>query len=129
MIEANRLKNSHCTKCIKQDTCKYNDGVNEWCTNEHLFGCPKFKDKSRFIELPCEPGSKVYIARRGGLKECDVVFIGLSADKNYNYINFAEYYSDGKFMKTHSVPFSEINKYVFTTKEEAEKTLVKKVNE
>lgn len=96
------------------------------CNNKDDYGsCVYFQDKSRFIELPCNVGDTVYIVRRT-VKKCDVDYIGLSADKKCNHINFAEYYSDGKFMKTHSVGFDEIGQYVFLTPEEAEKVLAER---
>lgn len=38
-----------CKDCICEKVCRYNDGVNEYCKGN----CPYFKDRSKFIELPC----------------------------------------------------------------------------
>lgn len=40
-----------CTDCVHCDVCRYNDGVNEWCKHPEI--CQHFKDKSKFVELPC----------------------------------------------------------------------------
>lgn len=43
---------SNCKTCLKKDVCRYNDGVNSYCKSD--FGCPHHKDRSKFIEFPCE---------------------------------------------------------------------------
>lgn len=45
-----------CKDCLCEIVCKYNDGVNEYCKGN----CPHFKDRARFVELPCKVGDKVY---------------------------------------------------------------------
>lgn len=75
------------------------------------------------IVPPCKVGGKVYIISRNKVKECEVVFIGLSAAENWSHFNFIETYANGTFYKTHSVHFSEIGKTVFLTREEAEQSL------
>ena len=57
------------------------------------------------------------------VKECEVVFIGISADEKCSYFNFVENYADGKFYKSYSMVFDVIGKTVFLTKEEAEEKL------
>lgn len=42
-------KMASCKDCLCEIVCKYNDGVNEYCKGN----CPHFKDRNRFIELPC----------------------------------------------------------------------------
>lgn len=113
-----------CKDCIHHEVCKEdNTALCGYALVESTAeNCDYFKDKSRFIELPCEVGDTVYIIR-DKVKACDVVYIGLSADEKCNHVNFSEYYADGKFMKTHSVGFSEIGRYVFLAREEAEKVL------
>lgn len=53
---------SSCKDCLHVEVCKYNDGVNTWSTGD----CPRFKDKSKFIELPCKVGDTVYHLLRTG---------------------------------------------------------------
>lgn len=45
-----------CMDCICEQVCKYNDGVNEYCKGN----CPHFKDRTRFVELPCKVGDIIY---------------------------------------------------------------------
>lgn len=50
-----------CKDCIHYDICHNNFkniDLNEEMTDEHC--CVYFKDKSRFVELPCKVGDEVY---------------------------------------------------------------------
>lgn len=78
------------------------------------------------IVPPCKVRDKVYVIRQNKVKQCDVVFIGLSADERCSHFNFVEYYADGTFYKSYSMVFDVIGKTVFLTKEEAEKALKEK---
>ena len=57
-----------CKDCIRYDVCEYEypefvhekDGKNADMEKE----CIQFKDKSRFVELPCKVGDTVYIVDR-----------------------------------------------------------------
>lgn len=75
------------------------------------------------IVPPCKVGDKVYKISRNKVKECEVVFIGISADEKCSYFNFVENYADGTFYKSYSMVFEVIGKTVFLTKEEAEEKL------
>lgn len=75
------------------------------------------------IVPPCKVGDKVYKISRNKVKECEVVFIGISADKKCSYFNFIENYADGTFYKSYSMVFDVIGKSVFLTREEAEQAL------
>jgi hypothetical protein len=103
-------KETLCQKCIHQDVCR-----TRFCHDEDderaMTYCVDFKDKSRYIELPCAVG--------------DVVW-----DKNgepHKVISI-EWYSS-KVMHLHcehrtfSVGKRSIGKTVFLTKEEAEQAL------
>lgn len=46
----------NCKECIHYEVCQY-DG--ELCDNPDM--CKFFKPKSRFVELPCEVGTKVAV--------------------------------------------------------------------
>lgn len=50
---------SNCKICFKKDVCRYNDGVNSYCKSD--FGCPHYKDRSKFVDLPCKVGGTVYV--------------------------------------------------------------------
>ena len=75
------------------------------------------------IVPPCNVGDKVYKITRNKVKECEVVFIGISADEKCSYFNFVENYADGTFMKSYSMVFDVIGKTIFLTREEAKRAL------
>ncbi|MBQ7756454.1 MAG: hypothetical protein IJ031_03120 [Oscillospiraceae bacterium] len=81
------------------------------------------EEQGRIIVLPCKVGDKVYIISRNKVKECEAMFVGLSADEKCSYFNFVETYTDGVFYKSHSMVFDVIGKTVFLTREEAEQAL------
>jgi hypothetical protein len=85
--------------------------------------CRFFKDKSRIVELPVSVGDKVYKLTRNKVKECEVVFVGISADEKCSHFNFVENYEDGTFYKSYSMVFGVIGKTVFLTREEAKEAL------
>ena len=74
---------------------------------------------------PCKVGSKVYKITRNQVKECEVTFVGISADERCSHFNFVENYADGTFYKSYSMVFDVIGKTVFLTREEAERALRK----
>lgn len=75
------------------------------------------------IVPPCKVGDKVYKITRNKVKECEVVFVGISADERCSHFNFVENYADGTFKQSYSMVFEVIGKTVFLTKEEAEAKL------
>lgn len=101
-----------CRDCICEQVCKYNDGVNEYCKGN----CPHFKDRTRFVELPCKIGDTVYVIENNEIIEDFVDQIGIG------------YYCDGENIyqmdgiKTDWY-FSDIGKTVFLTPEAAGKAL------
>jgi hypothetical protein len=78
------------------------------------------------IVPPCKVGDKVYKITRNKVKECEVVFIGISIKEKYSYFNSVENYADGTFYKSYSMDFDVIGKTVFLTREEAEAELRKR---
>ena len=47
-----------CKDCIHYDVCYFYDGVMDLQNGDR---CSEYKDKSRFIELPCRVGDTVYV--------------------------------------------------------------------
>lgn len=80
-----------------------------------------------WIRPPVRVGSKVYKISRNKVKECEVVFVGISADEKCSHFNFVENYADGTFYKSYSMVFDVIGKTVFLTKDEAKRHLQKGV--
>ena len=115
---------SKCESCLSKNVCRwYENGTSKNLCCADDFPCSEQKDKNRFIEVPCKVGDTVYKITRNKVKECKVVFIGISADEICSYFNFVENYADGTFYKSYSMVFDVIGKTVFLTKEEAEEKL------
>lgn len=119
---------SSCKDCVHYEACKdevefHRAEPNDLEVDGIEAHCEHFKPKSRFVELPCEVGSTVYKITRNKVKECEVVFVGISADEKCSYFNFVEKYADGTFYKSYSMVFDVIGKTVFLSREEAEKAL------
>lgn len=90
------------------------------CIDRYVCGdrpaCEHFKDRTRFVELPCKIGDTVYVIENNEIIEDFVDQIGIG------------YYCDGENIyqmdgiKTDWY-FSDIGKTVFLTREEAERVL------
>lgn len=82
--------------------------------------CPYFKDRSRFVELPCKVGDTVYVIESIAGEEkiiqdhVETMGIGYYAD-GINIYQFDGIKTDGYF--------SDFGKTVFLTREEAEQAL------
>ena len=74
--------------------------------------CVCFKDRNRFVELPCKVGDTVYVKMQfGGYAEADV--------RDYSYFiscGFCVVVTSEKFDKQ-NIPFSEFGKTIFITQE------------
>lgn len=121
-----------CKDCIKADVCKVaKEFENNPVEGMSIEGCEYFKDKSKFIELPCKVGDTAYI-------------ITFSDKKPYCYytgivsgIHITDKKSKGQYSKRFDylvvrfpvtdslkhINFKDIGKTVFLTKEEAEQAL------
>ena len=88
----------HCEACISQVPRTF------WDSETFYEGCKYFKDKSRFVELPCKVGDTVY--------QIDAERVFTSTVKAIVY-------------DTDNIAFDErsISKKIFLTREEAEKAL------
>ena len=104
---------ANCKKCIHNNVCRNYEPIS-------YSACSDFKDKSRFIELPCKVGDTVYTTYHGSLSEYKVTEIRV------NDFLWAELYnpkySDEYKTEILCLDFS-FNKFVFLTSEEAEKAL------
>ena len=106
-----------CGNCIHFAVCEPHTTANE--SFPEVDGCPVFKDKSRYIELPCAVGDTVYcidIIRHKTIIKPKVV------DFVFTLPFLAE--SKGEILRE-----KDFGKTVFLTKEEAEKALLRKEDE
>lgn len=118
-----------CRDCIHYDVCGF-----EWCDSEALTFCKDFKDKSKFIELPCKVGDTVYYfcTTFGTVLPYFVETLNITYyDKNkvcYQYE--ANCYNNEENEIIDGIDFEpdDIGKIVFLTKEQAEQRL-KELNE
>ena len=122
---------STCKDCLNYDVCKKLSGYTEdfitSCEkNFEKYGdakekCEYFKDRSKFIELPCKAGDLVYYFVNDNLSEyCEVSVAGFHIDK-YR-IAFEIEVSGRKFF----VDTEFLGEKVFLTKEEAEQALAER---
>lgn len=103
-----------CKECLHFEVCKDRLGTTKYYDNviaadnvEKL--CPNFKDRSRFVELPCKVGDKVFVVN--GFKEIEEFEVDYYVvEKNVISVGCVD---DGEY---------EIET-VFLTREEAERAL------
>ncbi len=105
-----------CKDCYNHDVC----GL--MFKNERVYAetsCPKFKDKSKIIELPCRIGDRVYIFEPH-LYECVITAFEIISGKENIYKAVCD--CCGRII---GLKFTDrnIGKTVFLIREEAEKAL------
>lgn len=112
-----------CKDCMHEKVCDYFGGdLNE----EGAENCVCFKDRNRFVELPCKAGDTIYeITERKRNGKWNKVVV----ERVVNGIEIGR----GGFMTVRSgttviVFLSNLGKTVFLTKEEAEKALKEREN-
>ncbi|MBQ7505326.1 MAG: hypothetical protein IJT79_08435 [Ruminococcus sp.] len=111
---------ANCFKCIHEDIC-------EELKCGRPVDCVFFKDRSKFIELPCKVGDVVYFAKKKKFKYATIVQVNITEDNIYfvyvgkwvdfNRTRLSEYVEEGHFT------IGDVYKTVFFTKEEAEQAL------
>lgn len=114
-----------CRNCIHERVCSalIESGLpyNDECPAE-IF-CLKFKDKSKFIELPCKVGDTVYVIMdiesvHSRILEMKVLSIEIKDQISFFAKTVKKYlYNYGSFI------LEDIGKTVFLTRKEAEKKL------
>ena len=82
--------------------------------------CPAFKDKSRFLELPCLPGDKVFLISfyERKIKEYKVFSMPMMIAKNTRWFQINLENQRGAILE--DFHFSDIGKTIFLSREEAE---------
>lgn len=108
-----------CKDCIHCDVCQYKELpiIAEQCVD--------FKDKSKYIELPCKVGDEVYVIKNNKIHTKDVVYYNKIhsriAEQNEEYWHCV----DKDRISINAITFYSENfgKTVFLTKSEAEQKL------
>lgn len=116
-----------CKDCVHCDVCRYNDGANEWC--KHPEKCEHFKDKNRFVELPCENWLEITFGDEDvfyGIEEETISEINVYNEERISwYDGWRTVVIKGFDENGNYLEFSpeDIGKTVFLTREEAEEKL------
>lgn len=87
--------------------------------------CNTFKDRTRFVELPCKVGDTVYVINRhlNKIFECTVISLGVGRGSDLkNYLKTKWVGSNGN-ESIRKWSFRQFGRYVFPTYEEAEAAL------
>lgn len=121
-------KKNICKNCIKADVCKIaKEFKKEPADGMYIEGCEHFKDRSKFVELPCKAGDIIYeICERrksGEWKKIVVERVVHSIDVGIGGSMVA------RCGTTISVFLSGIGKTVFLTRESVEKALEDQKND
>lgn len=111
-----------CKECIHYDICLIRDELSE---GEYkvvsVLECERFKDRSRFVELPCKVGDTVYIIARISGKE-EIIQDSVESFTISSFVdNTPIILFDG--IETCDWDSSDFGKQVFLTKEQAEQAL------
>lgn len=128
-----------CKECLCYDVCEARIAADENYPERNYTennNCSNFKDRNRFVELPCKVGNAVY----------ETVF---NRDKTFSHINTHKVvgihlgdfpdlrgHKRQEYLVTHCkmmnllsrIPLNKLGKTVFLTKEEAEKALEEREN-
>ena len=125
-----------CKECIHYDVCEYFDRE-ESIPLANTERCIHFKPKSRFIELPCEVGQKVYVDDDAWCRDaifydhcyiCSKLFaigevVSFSRTKKQLLMKIRVSNNIHTRYKHERFTVNALGKTVFLTKEEAEKAL------
>lgn len=106
---------ANCTECLHFEVCrKYAAGLEQLLTCD---GCEDFKDRSRFVELPCTVGDTVYVlCKQIVCDTVDGIAIEKFPDSSIRYQIYCE-----KSRATYE--FKDFGKTIFLSHEEAEQAL------
>ena len=116
-----------CKDCVHYEACL------DWCRGfeEEPAKCEHFKDKSKFIELPCKVGDKAYVIDNGDyqsnykpyVREKVVTEISWKYTRAGKDLGFGLILKGGNYDVSSRYNISSIGKSVFFTPEKAEQAL------
>lgn len=103
-----------CKDCMHEKVCDYFAGdLNE----EGAEKCVYFKDRNKFVELPCKVGDTVYLIKNYHINECEVDWIWIDTRKSITIRLMTKDYI------FYDVSRKYFGKIIFLTREEAERAL------
>ena len=107
-----------CKECIHSECCFMQYGKTEALKWQSELGCKNFKDRSRFVELPCKVGDRVYyIANVNGKDEINSAVVQKVTIHFENEVGYDCGIGEIGFSNR------SIGKRVFLTEEQAEQAL------
>ena len=111
---------ANCKDCINYDVCSTH-GAN--CDRNSDY-CPMYKDRNKFVELPCKVGDKVYhiqsVFDDSTLKSKNVI-----KPRIIDFVSTSSFLTESRGL---IISEKDFNKTVFLTREEAEKALKEREN-
>lgn len=108
-----------CKDCLSYDVCQFHiDEETKMTINE----CDHFKDRNRFVELPCKVGNTVYL-KLDGIAEIIEGYVRKISFSRKNEIVICIGRKQGTYYTTGNFKLSSFGKTVFLTRELAEKAL------
>lgn len=114
-----------CKDCIHNGICHLQYMRGEIYKDVELSECSDFKDKSKYIELPCKVGDRVYVIKNNKIHTKDVVYYNKThsriTEQNEEYWHCV----DKDRISINAITFypEDFGKIVFLTKSEAEQKL------
>ena len=109
-------------KCVGRYNCKQ---ISDYLKTK-LVDIDSFKDAptTYTVEVPVKLGQKVYTIPRSAIREWTVCGVWISVDEKCSYVHI--YWEKNEHrMESRAVHFSDLDRTVFLTREEAEKALAK----
>ena len=114
---------ANCKDCLHNNICNIKQRYNhpKYALQHIEKYCEHFKDRSRFVELPCKVGDMFYEPKRHQITEYQITRIVLTEFG----LHFGIILKKGLSFRSIITPY-DIGKVVFTTREEAEQALTNK---
>lgn len=100
-----------CKDCLSYEVCKHRDVFGDMPICEH------FKDRTRFVELPCKVGDTIYSIKNHHINECEVAWIRIDTRISITIRLMTKDYI------FYDVSRKDFGKTVFLTLEEANRAL------
>ena len=124
-----------CKDCIHYDLCRSCSRIQlGWHGNSVHYVenieeiCKDFKDRSRFVELPCKVGDMVYVLKGDHIEFAHVIAIYLDNSGGMFDLKIFKEIAINFYISKYNT-FENIGKTVFLTREEAEQALKLKERE
>ena len=110
---------ANCKDCIHFESCKNLYETHGEGLSGDSYVCDFFKDRSRFVELPCKLGDTLFVPTRNFVSEYKVVSFHVCGEGVWYRTNVIK----GILTRLIADNVENIGKTVFLTREEAEQAL------